>query len=84
MTAARRQAELGEGDDFVTLDLHTPVAVLQRALSLEQEALPAAFAVREAAPALKEVGLQHLTISFSQSGGLSLECLVPSALQYEH
>lgn len=73
-----------EGNSFVTLDLHNPVAALQRGLVLESEALPAAFAVREVAPTLKEVGLRHLTISFSQNGGLILECLVPSALQYEH
>lgn len=83
MTAARRTTA-GTEDEFVTLDLVSPVGAIQRALVLESEALPAVLAVKEAAPALKEIGLRHLTISVGRSGGLVLECTVSPELEYQH
>jgi hypothetical protein len=83
MTAARQRAA-GTEDDFVTLDLVSPVGAIQRALVLESEAIPAVLAVKEAAPALRELGLRHLTISVGPGGGLVLACRIDPGIEDEY
>ncbi|WP_102127196.1 hypothetical protein [Deinococcus planocerae] len=83
MTAAR-QTTAGTEDEFVTLDLVSPVGAIQRALVLESEALPAVLAVKAAAPALRELGLRHLTISVGPGGGLVLTCRIDPSKDDEY